>query len=308
MTACLRAISLGSAVPRLSFETTVHSAFRSAANLQLVGEAALLTLLLSGQGDLPQGIRVEAPERFTFEDLAVGTAGSCRDGVLTLGRSIVVDLRHGNYWECDLSTLDADMTDPAVGAAWRCVWHALSERRERSAYALLDGGLPHEVRGHQSIVVQQMRQAVRRMLDATEEFDLAGMQAAGSLVGLGPGLTPGGDDLLTGYLAGLWCATRGKVERRDFVSAVGDLVIRFSNRTNDIGRTYLGHAARGQVASLLVDLAAAICRGENRARVLACAEGAVDVGHTSGMAAVHGLLLGLQAWDGHHLLAWAARK
>jgi len=306
MTACLRAISLGSAVPRLDFETTVHSAFRSAANLQLAGETALLTLLLSGQGDLPQGIRVEAPQRFTFEALAIGTAGSCRDGVLTLGRSVVVDLRHGKNWECDLSSLDADMTNPAAGAAWRCVWHALSERRERSAYALLDGGLPDEARGHQTIAAEKMRQAVRRMLDATGKLDAAGMQAAGSLVGLGPGLTPVGDDLLTGYLAGLWCATRGKVERRAFVSAVGDLVIRFANRTNDIGRTYLCHAARGQVASLLADLAAVICKGGKRGRVLARAEAAMDVGHTSGMAAVHGLLLGLSAWDGQHLLAWDA--
>ena len=293
-------------MPRLNFETAVHSAFRSAANLQLVGEAALLTLLLSGQGDLPQGIRVEAPQWFTFEHLPVGTSGSCRDGVLTLGRSVVIDLRHGRNWECDLSTLDADMTNPAAVAAWRCVWHALGERRERSAHALLDDGLLHEARGHQTIVAQQMWQAARRMLDATRRFDAAGMQAVGSLVGLGPGLTPGGDDLLTGYLAGLWCATRGKAERRAFVAAVGDLVIRFSNRTSDIGRTYLCHAARGQVASLLVDLAAVICRGGNRARVLACAEAAMDVGHTSGMEAVHGLLLGLSAWDGQHLLAWEA--
>jgi len=74
-------------------------------------------------------------------------------------------------------------------------------------------------------------------------------------------------------------------------------VIRLSHLTNAISRTYLTHAARGQVSSRLADLAEAICRGENSDRLLAAAESAMQVGHTSGMDAVTGLLIGLVVWS-----------
>jgi hypothetical protein len=124
------------------------------------------------------------------------------------------------------------------------------------------------------------------------------MAALRDLVGLGTGLTPSGDDILTGFLAGLWCAVRGKPERGAFLEAVAELVNLYASRTNDIARTFLCLAARGQVSSRLVDLAATICEGASPARVSAAAEGAMQVGHTSGMESVNGLLLGLAAWDG----------
>jgi hypothetical protein len=118
-----------------------------------------------------------------------------------------------------------------------------------------------------------------------------------ALIGLGTGLTPSGDDFLVGYLVGLWCTVRDTEERRQFVSNLGKAVIRLSRRTNDISRTYLYHAAHGQVSSRLEALAGAICRAENLEHLLAAAESAMQTGHTSGMDAVTGLLVGLAAWE-----------
>jgi hypothetical protein len=83
---------------------------------------------------------------------------------------------------------------------------------------------------------------------------------------------------------------------------LGEAVIHHSHQTNDISRTYLYHAARGQVSSLLANLAGAICHGESPDRLLEITEAAMQVGHTSGMDAVTGLLIGLTAWDGNPLL------
>ena len=47
----------------------------------------------------------------------------------------------------------------------------------------------------------------------------------------------------------------------------------------------------------LADLAEEICRGENSDRLFAVAQSAMQVGHTSGMDAVTGLLVGLVAWE-----------
>jgi hypothetical protein len=123
------------------------------------------------------------------------------------------------------------------------------------------------------------------------------------LIGLGAGLTPSGDDLLVGYLAGLWCAVWDKSELAQSVSNLGKVVVRLSRQTNDISRTYLYHASRGQVSSRLADLAEVICRGQNSDRLLTTVASAMQVGHTSGMDAVTGLLIGLAAWEGNHLLS-----
>ena len=81
-----------------------------------------------------------------------------------------------------------------------------------------------------------------------------------------------------------------------FLARLGETVFHLSSRTNDISRTYLYHAAQGQVSSQLSDLAEAICHGEDRERLREVAAAAFRVGHTSGMDSVTGLLIGLAAW------------
>ena len=54
MTVAVRAVSVGEAVPRRNFNGAVHSVFENAANIQGAGEGLLLTVLGSGNADLPQ--------------------------------------------------------------------------------------------------------------------------------------------------------------------------------------------------------------------------------------------------------------
>ncbi|RPI88851.1 MAG: DUF2877 domain-containing protein, partial [Chloroflexi bacterium] len=137
-------------------------------------------------------------------------------------------------------------------------------------------------------------------VEATRQYDLK-PSAVEALIGLGSGLTPSGDDLLVGYLTGLWCTVQDKDERTRFVLKLGKNIIDLSSKTNDISRTYLYHAAQGQVSSRLADLAEGICRGTGPARLGETAEAAFKVGHTSGMDTVSGLLIGLTVWMGPEL-------
>jgi hypothetical protein len=52
-----------------------------------------------------------------------------------------------------------------------------------------------------------------------------------------------------------------------------------------------------------VELAEAIGRGEEPGTLLEIAEAAMEIGHTSGMETVTGMLVGLAAWEGAHLLS-----
>ena len=288
----LKAISIGDAVPHADFDAAVHSVFRSAVNLSPAKESNLLTLVTSSEADLPQGIRVDTPEDFSFESgaLRAGEPAACRDELLRFG-PLTIDLRGARRWKCDLPSLQADLTDPSVATAWQSVWDALNARQVQLNAEIIAEDL---FRSDETI---RAGAAMRGLLDATRRTDPAAPASIRPLIGLGSGLTPSGDDLLVGYLAGLWCAVRNSRERTQFVTGLGETVIRLSQRTNAISRTYLTHAARGQVSSRLADLAEAICRGENSDRLLTAAESAMQVGHTSGMDAVTGLLIGLVVWS-----------
>ena len=288
----LKAISIGDAVPHADFDAAVHSVFRSAVNLSPAKESNLLTLVTSSEADLPQGIRVDTPEDFSFESgaLRAGEPAACRDELLRFG-PLTIGLRGARRWKCDLPSLQADLTDPSVATAWQSVWDALNARQVQLNAEIVAQDLLR------SDATLRAGAAMRGLLDATRRTDPAAPASVRPLIGLGSGLTPSGDDLLVGYLAGLWCAVRNSRERTQFVTGLGETVIRLSQRTNAISRTYLTHAARGQVSSRLADLAEAICRGENSDRLLAAAESAMQVGHTSGMDAVTGLLIGLVVWS-----------
>ena len=302
----VRALSIGEAVPRLGFEGAVHSVFKNAVNIQGAGEGLLLTLLGLGETDLPQGIRLDGPGDVAFQGLRVGTRSLCRDGMLAVGDALLIDLRMASIYSGNLSSLDAGLTNPAVAVAWRAAWRALRDRRVHAGCVTMPRAGPDQIQTQEYAFARQIASTMRTVLKATAAYDAAGVGMLGDLVGLGTGLTPSGDDILTGYLAGLWCTVNGKPERRALLSVAAGLVRQYSTQTTDIARTYLLLAARGQVSSRLIDLAEAICRGAQPERVSEIAEAALQVGHTSGMESVYGLLLGLAAWDGAQLLAGEA--
>jgi hypothetical protein len=284
-------ICAGDAVPRRNFDAQVHSVFSSAANLRPAKSSRLLSLLTAAQPDLPQGLRLNTPPGFSFESLRIGEIVTCRDGLLHFEHSLLtIDLRPAVRWNCDLPALAAHMQDPPVLAAWQSVAQILDARQARSAAGLPAGQLAASSR---------MDAGINGLVSATRRCDLAATGQVAGLIGLGPGLTPSGDDFLVGYLAGLWCAAGISQPRVEFLSALGKAVVRLSRRTNDISRTYLYHAAHGQVSSHLASLARAICRAARSNLLQAAAEAALQVGHESGAQSVRGLLLGLSAWDGH---------
>ena len=122
----LEAICVGYAVPRHNFDAEIHSVFTSAANFRLVNNGPLLTLVTVEQADLPQGIRVDTPQGFSFEGLRTGESITYRNDILCCERaSLVIDLRQSRRWKCDLLALAVDMNESSTLAAWQSVKQVL---------------------------------------------------------------------------------------------------------------------------------------------------------------------------------------
>ena len=128
-----------------------------------------------------------------------------------------------------------------------------------------------------------LRGAVRRA-------DLeAALRTATRLIGLGPGLTPAGDDVMAGTIAGLVLLGHPAAER--FAAGVYSLA---AGRTTELSRALLRHATAGRVSSEY----AAVLHGLVGERPLAPAVDALlRTGSTSGRALALGLCTAIDLVD-----------
>ncbi len=285
----LSAISIGHTLPRERFDGRVRSLFRRACNIGLA-DGRLITLLVETLSDVPQGVRLSTPPVFAFDTLPLqlDQAVACRVGIIRFeGSTLSVDLRTARMWRADLSDLWVDVTVLSVRSAWQAAWREL-HRQSADGLGLI---------GQKSWPTHTAGQAIDALLDATRRLDApAACAAAEALIGVGPGLTPSGDDFLVGYLTGLQRVAGERPLREGFVSTLGAEIVRLSRRTTEVSRAYLEHAAQGRVSGVLADLARAIGRGESIADTQRAARAALRVGSTSGADSVLGLLLGLEVW------------
>ncbi|WP_051425977.1 DUF2877 domain-containing protein [Jiangella gansuensis] len=113
------------------------------------------------------------------------------------------------------------------------------------------------------------------------------------LLGLGPGLTPAGDDVLAGALVALAAARRDAADAADMADALDGAVraTRPFERTTAVSAGLLAHARRGLGIPQLTSLVRALGRPD--ADVDAAARALLRVGHTSGAALHLGVLLAL---------------
>ena len=115
--------------------------------------------------------------------------------------------------------------------------------------------------------------------------------AAVGLLGLGPGLTPSGDDLLAGLMIASRC-----LGAADAVNRLGPILrTEASTRTTSISLAHLDAAARGYGAAPLHHLLAALINGHGAA-IAEALDATVKIGHSSGLDAIAGVILALNAW------------
>jgi hypothetical protein len=135
---------------------------------------------------------------------------------------------------------------------------------------------------------------VARLAAACADDDPArAADAAVALLGLGPGLTPAGDDLVGGALFARALAPPDAA----WTAAAARVVAAARTRTHPISAALLGDLARGEAYAPLHALAAGLAGGDD-AGALAAARALVAIGHSSGWDLLTGLAVGVGALAG----------
>jgi len=304
----LNALSAGIETPTMCFSGVIHSIFQQACNVRLESDA-LLTLVSSEKGNLSQGIRLGTPPKFTFlNQLQVGQPFACRGGILRIsGSELSVDLRTASLWHIDLKGLRVDLHQRNTARAWAVAWLELGKHRLGNGISAMIAAIPVPRQNSMAsprikTLVEMAVQTVPALIDATRNLQVDGaITAIRPLIGLGPGLTPSGDDFIVGYLAGLWSTAGSDSSRWRFMSSLGTWLSQAAAGTNAISCTYIKSAVNGNVSEPIATLAQRFGQAKSMDSVREATRNALQVGNTSGTDGVQGLLLGCIAWAAHSL-------
>jgi hypothetical protein len=253
---CLSVIDL---VQAPDLRARVESVFAEACNL--VTESGQRFSLVSDRiGDGPLNAVLSHAEALCVLDPGSEVTGDAR--WLHLGHGWRIDLRRAQSWDPVPNYQRLAVSPHAVmtNVAW--LWRTLPVIASPSSFAALPAPSTEGAFERRPMMVLtriRANQLTRGLLAAHRHHSLAGIQAhARQLAGLGPGLTPAGDDWLGGWLVGLHVraamAQNTEAGKSLAIAAIGRTVIEAAaGRTTGLSLAYLSAAAHGAVPRIWHD-------------------------------------------------------
>ena len=251
---------------RLGMRGRVHSTFRSVINVS-TDQPELLSFTSASVARGPRSIRLGL-DRMDHYGIAAGDDVVGDGHTICLGDTLVIITAATPAWE-----------DAIVGGT------LVAERVSQMGELF---GIAESLQGPSSFeqaVAQRIQQSIGELGIAVLASDEdATYRAAASLAGLGIGLTPTGDDVLTGAT---FAATRLGGQLDTLVRAVTRVVA--DETTNDLSLTAMRCALRGRAVQPLEDLYSWLCGAPipNPDHLVADVKA---IGHTSGADLALGLL------------------
>jgi hypothetical protein len=128
---------------------------------------------------------------------------------------------------------------------------------------------------------------------AATDAPAAAIAAALPLLGLGPGLTPSGDDFVGGVFFARALLGAGGTDARAWSDAGAAVAVRAQERTHPVSAALLSDLVAGHGYAPLHDLARAFASGEHGDTALDAARRLTRIGHSSGWDMLAGLAAAL---------------
>jgi hypothetical protein len=297
----------------------IHSTFPGALNI--VVDETLFVLLSAERPRMPNGARMpgDVVEQL-YTELSPGVEVSVGDGRLLIPTlDLCIHLPEKMAWEPVPALAAYSWQSAAAAGHARMLARLLAQRSQQDGLAPLVRPLLFDEAIRETPLARVALPLLCLLAQASRELDWAGVEeAARGLAGLGPGLTPSGDDTLGGFmgvmaLIGLQdggreyeceennkgSSTTFRHRRRDRTAGqrLAEVIASAARpRTTILSATLLAHAARGELAEQVGELLMALALpAAERAVVLRAAERVLAFGACSGGDTLLGLLLGLKA-------------
>ena len=281
----IHAVSTGMPEYNTAFEAVIHSAFSTSINLEVEGQDTLTAIFASDDRDQPGDIRVSSRDGGFTEGLYPGQKVRYESGRIVIeGSKTCIDLRQARRADCQMPVLPCPSSQGS-----RAALRAIRECLENEKAVRASGFQVNKA------FEARLSAGVNGLSGAAKRLDLRQAEkAARRLIGLGQGLTPSGDDILVGFLAGLIPSCAEDPARKRFLASFSRVAAALAVETNAISRTYLVHASQGCFSTALIRFVKAVCLDMTPAEVTAAALKVLRTGHSSGMDMMTGLLAAME--------------
>jgi hypothetical protein len=264
----------------------VHSTYRSVLNLSTA--EGLLTIASCETGGLPNGILADLGPDWRLIGLRVGMVVRASEASVRVpDAGLEIQLDGAPRWSPRFPSPGELAAAATLGWGRRAAATRAFARARASTGGF--GPLLREDIGSDDLqgFAGAARPILGRLVAALESGDRgAAAAAATGLIGLGPGLTPSGDDALVGIEAALHALDSPVA---GFLSLALDDV---EDRTTALAATLLRHAAAGEFAERLHTLIRALV-GPDDGSIAMALDRATAWGATSGTDSLVGVLIGL---------------
>jgi hypothetical protein len=264
----------------------VAAVFERACNVALE-DGQMIALLTSSAGNVAHGIRLSCNPRLR-QMIQIGMPASLTHEKLVIGR-VTVLLSDARVWSANVRPGMCKHQNALTAVL--LARHLLQARLNTHDSKLLaivlglecdDSALSATIAG----ILPQLSRATLRL------DHQAALESLSKLIGLGPGLTPAGDDFIIGWLAGILLMAVAPPEL-DFLKIVSSGMALVSNGTTPISRQHLQDAIKREFSERLSDVCFALASGAPQAGLSECLSRQLSVGATSGADAVAGLMFAL---------------
>jgi len=171
-------------------------------------------------------------------------------------------------------------------------------QRNPMTSSLVDGN--KQAISHVDPLLAKARDSILDLAMACLTFDMTEVaRRGGELVGLGPGLTPSGDDFLGGLLFAAHSLKTAYPQDFNWEEEpVMDLINWASTQTHPISHAILRDHAFGHGPEPLHDVVASLLKGEDLGRTFEGAKRLIAIGETSGWDILAGMLTGMLLVEG----------
>jgi Protein of unknown function (DUF2877) len=276
---------IGCGILRRSAIGHVIAVFQRACILALQ-DGQMIALLTRSLGNVAHGIRLNCNPRLD-RIIQIGLSTRVTRHEMVIGR-VTVLLSGARVWSANLR--------PGMARERKTLTAALLARqllRERNASCseLLATVLrlprpASALTGWIAVTLPQLSRATLRL------DHQAALVSLSKLIGLGPGLTPAGDDFIIGWLAGV-VLMAGTPADLEFLNAVSSGLTSLGSGTTPISRQHLRDAAEREFSESLSDVCFALASGASERELAESLSRQLSVGATSGADAAAGLMFAL---------------
>lgn len=285
---CSRLAALSLQDPLLG---AVHSVFDQAVNVEFGAQRGLIAVVGSQKSLVPYGCVVAAGRPFSALGIRPGAHVALDRTGLAFEGGVSIRLETAARVALSTDSIACDSERTNLRACLQPVLAVLRAGEESQGLSALAAC------GAENVYTAFLTPRLNALFDAVGRTDASAEPLCARTAGCGPGLTPGSDDLLTGYFLTVRLLSRfGRM--KDARTLLTRMAAAAAQKTNRISGTFLLNSGEGLASEDVLALLNAIFTDAPEADILHAAARVASFGSTSGRDTLTGLVLAIQHHDG----------